>query len=398
MAVMLSELLSEHKSQFKLTLLAGAQSLEVPVNWVHLVEDAAVAPYFWGGELVVTTGVGQSGERWLLELVQGLLSCQISGVIVNTGMYIQQIPREVIDFCDQAGLALMAMPWEIHLSDVIKTFCMRIVMGSRDDAAVSRALAHAIREPQDEAGYLPALLDYYEVDGVFQVMAFRLYFPENAPGSARIRTSDALRTLLSRAVRRFSLFRHEDFYLLVLNGEDDRAAQEVARQLLDRCGVHQPPLPIYIGVGVQVTGVQQLAYSYRRARSAARMADYFQRPLVWYRDMGIYQLLFAAEDRDVLAHFYRDCLGPLEDYDKTHNSCLMDTLYHFLRTGGSVKAMAEAMYTHRNTINYRISKLRELLGSDLSDPDLRTRYRMAFYARDITQRGRDRRRIALPQL
>ena len=33
MAVMLSELLSEHKSQFKLTLLAGAQSLEVPVNW-----------------------------------------------------------------------------------------------------------------------------------------------------------------------------------------------------------------------------------------------------------------------------------------------------------------------------------------------------------------------------
>jgi hypothetical protein len=120
MAVMLSELIADTKTQFQLTLLAGADALEVPVNWVHLVEDAAVASYFWGGELVVTTGVGQTGEHWLLELLQVLHQYQCSGVIINTGMYLTDIPQEAVDFCDQVGLALLTMPWHIHLSEVIK--------------------------------------------------------------------------------------------------------------------------------------------------------------------------------------------------------------------------------------------------------------------------------------
>jgi DNA-binding PucR family transcriptional regulator len=102
--------------------------------------------------------------------------------------------------------------------------------------------------------------------------------------------------------------------------------------------------------------------------------------------MGIYQLLFTAEDPDILEGFCRDNLGALEEYDRLHNGCLVDTLYYDLLTGGSVKAVAEAMYTHRNTVNYRIGKIREILGTDLDDADERTRYRMAFYARDILQK------------
>jgi hypothetical protein len=386
MAMILSELLADTRSQFQLTLLAGADALDVPVNWVHLVEDAAVAPYFWGGELVVTTGVGQTGDHWLLELLQQLHQYQCSGVIINTGMYLTDIPQEAVDFCDRVGLALLTMPWHIHLSEVIKLYCMRIVLAGQNDAAISKAVINAIETPNDEDRYLPTLLDYYNTDGTFQAIAFRVDYPGDMELSRRLRTADVLRTLLSRTIRKFTLMRYEDFFVLVLNDADEATANEVADQLLRRCGNHAPPLPVHIGIGSQVDTVQKLHNSYRRARAAARMADYFKRDLVHFRDMGIYQLLFTAEDPDILEGFYRDNLGTLEDYDRLHNSSLLDTLYYDLLTGGSIKAVAEAMYTHRNTVNYRLGKIRELLGTDLNDADERTRYRMAFYARDILQK------------
>jgi hypothetical protein len=386
MAVMLSELIADTKNQFQLTVLAGADALEVPVNWVHLVEDAAVAPYFWGGELVVTTGVGQTGDHWLLDLLQELQQHQCSGVIINTGMYLNHIPQEAVDFCDQVGLALLTMPWHIHLSEVIKLYCMRIVMEGQNDAVISKAVINAIETPNDQDRYMPTLLDYYNTDGTFQTVVFRVDYPERMELSRRLRTADILRTLLSRTVRKFTLMRYEDFFVLVLNDTDEATADDVAAQIHRRCADHTPALAARIGVGSQVNTVQNLHNSYRRARAAARMADYFKRDLVHFRDMGIYQLLFTAEDPDILEGFYRDNLGALEDYDQEHNGCLVDTLYYDLRTGGSVKGVAEAMYTHRNTVNYRIGKIREILGSGLDDADERTRYRMAFYARDIWQK------------
>jgi DNA-binding PucR family transcriptional regulator len=260
---------------------------------------------------------------------------------------------------------------------------MRIVMAGQNDAVISKAVINAIETPNDQDRYMPTLLDYYNTDGTFQTVAFRVDYPEGMELSRRLRTADVLRTLLSRTIRKFTLMRYEDFFVLVLNDTDEATADDAAGQLLRRCAGHAPPLSAHIGVGSQVNTVQNLHNSYRRARAAARMADYFKRDLIHFRDMGIYQLLFTAEDPDILEGFYRDNLGMLEDYDRDHNSCLLDTLYYDLLTGGSVKGVAEAMYTHRNTVNYRLGKIKELLGTGLDDADERTRYRMAFYARDI---------------
>lgn len=383
MAVLLSELLSETQKRYKMQILAGQEALEVPVNWVHLVEDDKVADYFWGGELVVTTGVGQTGEHWLLELIQSMLSHQISGVIINSGMYIKEVPQEVIDFCNNVDLALITMPWEIHLADVIKDYCMRIVIGSQSDAQISNALVNAIHSPADEDQYTPYLDGYYDLEGSFRVVVFRLDFPESTELSQRLKTADILRTLLSRTIRRFSMLRLDNFFVLVLNNEEEDMIREICQQIQSRCAQHTPPITAHIGLGTPVTGIKNLKYCYRRARAAARMADYFDEELVHFSDMGLYQLLFTAEDPEVLVEFYNDSLKPLLDYDRTHNANLTETLYYHLLLDGSVKAIAEAMYTHRNTVNYRINKIRELLNSSLTDADERTRYWLAFYIRDI---------------
>ncbi|MCR5143915.1 MAG: helix-turn-helix domain-containing protein [Lachnospiraceae bacterium] len=70
-------------------------------------------------------------------------------------------------------------------------------------------------------------------------------------------------------------------------------------------------------------------------------------------------------------------LKPILDYDREHNSDLLATLRSYLYNDGSIKAVADEMYIHKNTIVYRMNKIKELIGNDLSDGQERLAYYLA---------------------
>ena len=53
-------------------------------------------------------------------------------------------------------------------------------------------------------------------------------------------------------------------------------------------------------------------------------------------------------------------------YDKKHKTEYIDTLWNYLNTGESISSAAKMMYVHKNTIAYRISRIKELFQLDLS--------------------------------
>lgn len=60
----------------------------------------------------------------------------------------------------------------------------------------------------------------------------------------------------------------------------------------------------------------------------------------------------------------------LAEYDKRKGSQYCETLYYYLACDHSLKDTCEALYTHRNTILYRIRKMKEDFEIPLDDPDL----------------------------
>ena len=61
-----------------------------------MVEDTAILNNFSGKELAVTTGLGFRTEKELINLAKGLVNRNASGLIINTGEYIHEIPQELI--------------------------------------------------------------------------------------------------------------------------------------------------------------------------------------------------------------------------------------------------------------------------------------------------------------
>ena len=73
----------------------------------------------------------------------------------------------------------------------------------------------------------------------------------------------------------------------------------------------------------------------------------------------------------------------LKKYDEEHHTTYEEVLYEYLKYNGSIQAIAEATYTHRNTVLYRIKKVKEILGQELESTQERFPYQVAFYIRDM---------------
>ena len=72
-------------------------------------------------------------------------------------------------------------------------------------------------------------------------------------------------------------------------------------------------------------------------------------------------------------------------YDKKHDSNYLETLELYLKYNGSIQAVAEAMFTHRNTVIYRITNIKKLLGTELDTTEERLVYQVAFYIRNMQE-------------
>ena len=69
-----------------------------------------------------------------------------------------------------------------------------------------------------------------------------------------------------------------------------------------------------------------------------------------------------------MLHVLHDrALGALLAYDEGHQSSLYETLEAYLCHDGSLKGTAAQLYTHRNTVAYRIHKAEKLIPYDLND-------------------------------
>ncbi|WP_433272902.1 PucR family transcriptional regulator [Actinosynnema sp. CS-041913] len=84
-------------------------------------------------------------------------------------------------------------------------------------------------------------------------------------------------------------------------------------------------------------------------------------------EIALHQLLLAGVPEELRASLRRRVLGPVLDYDAEHGSDLVHTLRVFLDCSGSWTTTAARLHVHVNTLRYRVGRVEELLGVELSD-------------------------------
>ncbi|MFJ5721190.1 PucR family transcriptional regulator [Streptomyces sp. NPDC093149] len=123
-----------------------------------------------------------------------------------------------------------------------------------------------------------------------------------------------------------------------------------------------------LGVSAAVHSPEGLRGALEEARHARRVAA--ARPgrvcAAGHHELASHVLLLPFVPDDVRRAFTARLLDPLRDYDRRHRAELIPTLETFLDCDGSWTRCAARLHLHVNTLRYRVGRIEQLTGRDLS--------------------------------
>jgi purine catabolism regulator len=106
-------------------------------------------------------------------------------------------------------------------------------------------------------------------------------------------------------------------------------------------------------------------------------------PFTTYRDLGSFALLLSLQDSDALRLFCESLLGPIEADEGHYGDELVRSLEAFIECNGQWEAAARKLFCHRHTLRYRMRKVEDLTGRDLSNARDRIEFWLALRGREL---------------
>ena len=381
MSFTIEDMILTAENRYEMKFLAGQNGWANSISWVHLLEDTTIIQNFWGKELAVTTGLGFPQKEDWMNLARLLNRYHASGLIINVGQYIYDVPEELIAYCNENDLPLLTVPWEVHLSDMIKDFSIHVFLQDNTDEQIVAALIAAIETPDNQKAYRKELLQYFDVDGSFQVLLLTCEGLDSMDTVERKKLSYRIQLYLEDITHNASFFYYNSDFVLVANAVSEEYLYRLVTGAIKKGKRRMPELELCVGIGSKCMDISQLSISYQRAKAAAHMALTHKKQVVKFDDCGLFRLLYMVEDKGILREMETECLAALEKHDRRYNADYVDTLQSYLKHDGSIQAVAAELFTHRNTVLYRIGNIRKILGNELKTPEERLPYQIAFYIR-----------------
>ena len=149
---------------------------------------------------------------------------------------------------------------------------------------------------------------------------------------------------------------------------------------------------VYCGTSREFFDMKDFAHAYSEALSALEISRYLSRPtpegmvfrLAEYDAcesmIEANSLYKAGEDLRRRCHPF---VLRLREYDEEYGSAYFETLKTYLRYAQKTQITAEALCLHRNSLEYRLRKIKALTGLDWDDGDLMMRLTRSFVFLDF---------------
>jgi PucR family transcriptional regulator, proline-responsive transcriptional activator len=387
MAITLSRLFANSEKNYNIKLIAGGRGLKNLVRWVHMVEDSEVPGFLHGNELILTTGIANNGNDWVINFVKSLRKHGAIGLVINVGPYIKEVPKTLIHYCDENEFPLFIVPWEIHLIDVTFDFCHRIIANEENETSIAQAFRDLVFSPENKEAYVKTL----ERRGFHNKGEYSLMIMQASRNNTLLSGDEwhniqfSVQSVLKNIDKPICIFDQENYLVIVGSGVNSSQMEAYAMIINDQLFDNSDNVTVFVGISDTVIGYNELCACYKQAVTASNTAKIQEKQILKYHDTGIYKLIYAVDDASILKRYVMDTINKISDYDSMHNTDYVLTLKHYLESNGSIQKVSNQMNVHRNTINYKMKSIRENFGLKLDYNDI-ARLWLAFNIKDIIEK------------
>lgn len=370
MAVELKELYAKLKPQHEVKLHTRS-CFQKTIEWIHMVEEADFARLLHGDELVFNTGLNYISEEWLLGFIERLDGVNAGGLI----MALQdghEFSQEVIDYCNTIKFPLFSASQRTPYIDIMRLFSKILLLNEQREANLISAFKNAIYYPQNEELYR----SHFESKGFFRDMEYMVIIVschtyDTETGNEKL---GQIERDLYPVLRTGIVYEEEGRLIILMAGRQRAKAANEFRKLCRR----EPN--IYVGIGPSVKRMKDIYNSYEKAYTAYQLTKTaIPKNILIYEELGVYKILADAKESAIYPAFVRETLGKLMDYDKENDTEYMKILEAYFENECSILYTAGALYCHKNTIAYKVNKIKDILGYDILSNENRTKIMLSIY-------------------
>ncbi len=174
----------------------------------------------------------------------------------------------------------------------------------------------------------------------------------------------------------------EDDFVMLVPGADVELGSRAAAAVMREVETSLNGFAVAVTRSRPVVDPVDLHRGAAEALLAANVAEARGEKQLAFEETGSYRLLLSAvsDDPQDLRTFHQETVAPIVAYDDEYETELLRTLETYLDADGSVATTAQKLYTHRHTIRYRLERVRELSGLDVSSSDGRERLSLGLKA------------------
>lgn len=190
-------------------------------------------------------------------------------------------------------------------------------------------------------------------------------FPSDpAPGVRYDVLENQLRSILYNTMQ---ITYQRRFVILFTRGEGEELGDYVLNMLRTQAEANH----LAVGISNAFHGLAEVRRYYQQALEAIRFGlripkENTYRPLFFYQDYAFIAMLELCRQQTDLMNFCSPMLLLLLEHDRKNDADLMNTLFEYLENAENMQKTAAALYIHKNTLAYRMNRIREIMGNDLS--------------------------------
>ncbi len=151
------------------------------------------------------------------------------------------------------------------------------------------------------------------------------------------------------------------------DGADKTEVNQLAQNIFDTLST-EDMLKVSVGISSVVGTIQELAQAYREARIALEVSKVFdtEKNVISYENLGIGRLIYQLPT--TLCDLYLNEVFKKESINVLDSETIY-TIQKFFENNLNVSETSRKLFVHRNTLVYRLDKIKKLTGLDLREFD-----------------------------
>lgn len=383
MALAVGKLYKNGASKYQMKLIAGKEGLSNLVQWVHIIEDEEACTFLHGKELVFTAGLRNQNSNWLMNFVKNLEAANASAFVINIGPHIREVPKEVIQYCNEIHMPLFTIPWVTRMVDMTRDFCERII----ETEVVEQSLVTCIQNILFKIGDVETHLLQMERYGHLRNSSFCFICVKIETESYTDKKLEKYGEYAEKVARSmkelFIHFIYNESLFLVLVDYTQEEINKFIREFQETLRISRLAYRVALGVSSNLSGILNQIGSFNNAMISCELALKQKQPIVYYDKLGFYKILLNVRDKKILDEYYQELVGKVEKYDNENGTKLVDFLVTYIENNGSPQTVSKEHFIHRNTVNNTLKKIERITGYNMLTLENKLKCAIGLLIRDI---------------